>query len=357
MGEKKDTQARAWQLTINNPQDKNMGHRDIKEILAAIPSMVYWCMCDEIGEKGTPHTHIFFKTLNAMKFSTLKNKFPVAHIEKAQGTPQENRDYIRKDGKWENAEKDNINLKETTFEEYGELPKGHQGARTDLQFMYSLVKDGFTNAEILEQCPDIAIKYLDKLNRLRNDYLTDRFKSARRLDLKVNYITGKTGTGKSRDILDEFGDKNVYRVTDYQHPFDNYQLESVLVLEEFRSSLRLQDMLNYLDIYPVTLPARYSPKTGCYTAVFVVSNWTFEQQYAEIQKDREQQSTYSAWVRRFNGFVKEYYEVGKYRLYKSLQEYLQRNEGFQPLPEGVKTPFDKADKKETYEQEKMPFDD
>lgn len=105
MEEKKDTQARAWQLTINNPQDKDLGHQSIKEILNAIPSIVYWCLCDEIGAEGTPHTHIFFKVKNAMKFSTLKNKFPSAHIEKAQGTPQENRDYIRKEGKWAGTEK------------------------------------------------------------------------------------------------------------------------------------------------------------------------------------------------------------------------------------------------------------
>ena len=355
MEEKKDTQARAWQLTINNPKDKNMRHEAIKGVLTAIPSMMYWCMCDEIGAEGTPHTHIFFKVRNAMKFSTLKNKFPAAHIEKAQGTPEENRKYIRKEGKWAESEKKETNLPET-FEEWGELPQGHKGQRTDLQFMYNLVKDGLSNAEILEQCPDTAIKYLDKLNRLRHDYLTDYFKSTRRLDLKVNYITGKTGMGKSRDILDEFGDENVYRATDYQHPFDSYQLEPVMVFEEFRSSLRLQDMLNYLDIYPVTLPARYSPKIGCFSTVFVVSNWTFEQQYSEIQKDHEQQATYKAWVRRFNGFVKEYTDSGIIT-YPTLQEYLNRKNNFQPLPEGTKTPFDKEDTTPDYSQEVMPFDD
>ena len=54
----KDRQARGWQITINNPKDKDMGHDKIKEVLKAIPSMVYWCMCDEVGEQGTEHTHI-----------------------------------------------------------------------------------------------------------------------------------------------------------------------------------------------------------------------------------------------------------------------------------------------------------
>lgn len=348
---KKDTQARAWQITINNPLEKDMGQAKIKATLAAIPSMVYWCMCDEIGAEGTPHTHIYFKTRNPIRFSTLKNKFPTAHIEAAQGSPQDNRDYIFKEGRWKDSEK-GTNLA-STREEWGTLFQSQQGKRTDLEHMYALVKEGYSDAEILELCPETAIKYIDKIGRLRNAYLTDKFKGQRRLDLKVHYITGKTGCGKSRDILDEFGDENVYRVTDYKHPFDSYQLEPVLVLEEYRSSIRLQDALNYLDIYPVTLPARYSPKTGCYNTVLVVSNWSFEQQYSELQKDSEQKSSYDAWVRRFNGYVKEYYDVGKYRMYNTMQEYLQRNEQFRPLSDVDKTPFDIPEP----QQEKLPFED
>lgn len=354
--EGKDTQSRAWQLTINNPENSGMAHEKIKEIINAIPSKIYWCMCDEIGEQGTPHTHVYLKTRNPLKFTTLKNKFATAHLEKAQGTPQENRDYIRKEGKWEITEKKETNLPDT-FEEWGELPKGHKGKRTDLERMYALVKEGFTDSEILEECSDTAIKHVDKINKLRSIYLIDKFKEERRVYLKVNYITGKTGTGKSRDILDEYGDRNVYRVTDYKHPFDSYQLEPIMVFEEFRSSILMGDMLNFLDIYPVTLPARYTPKVACYHTVYVVSNWEFEQQYAEIQKEPDRANDYEAWVRRFNGVVKEYHDIGKYKLYNTMQEYLNRKNGFRPIPQETQTPFDKRKELPDYEQEKLPFDE
>lgn len=145
-----NVQARAYQLTLNNPLTYGMTHEKIKEILTAIPSLDYACLCDEIGEQGTPHTHVYLKTRNPLKFKTLKNKFPTAHLEKAQGTPQENRDYIRKDGKWKDTEKKETNLPET-FEEIGELPKNQQGERTDIETLYNLVKEGYSNAEILEQ--------------------------------------------------------------------------------------------------------------------------------------------------------------------------------------------------------------
>lgn len=355
MGEKKDTQARAWQLTVNNPQDKNMGHGDIKEILAAIPSMVYWCMCDEIGEKGTPHTHIFFKTLNAMKFSTLKNKFPVAHIEKAQGTPQENRDYIRKDGKWENAEKDNINLKETTFEEYGELPKGHQGERSDLSILFDMIENGLSNSEILRQNPDY-MKYLNHIERTRQALREEEFKNKWR-DIECIYVYGETNTNKTRTYMERYGYENVYRITNYNGNavWDGYRGSDVVIFEEYRSQILISELLTWIEGYPnCSLRARYADKVACFTKVVFISNIPLEKQYPNVQE--ESAETWRAFLRRIQ---RVYHHIDKDKVieYKSVQEYLQRNEGFQPLPEGAKTPFDKADKKETYEQEKMPFDD
>lgn len=56
----KDTQSRKWQLTFNNPQDKNLDHDTIKHTLEQLKSCTFWCMADEIGlETKTPHTHIF----------------------------------------------------------------------------------------------------------------------------------------------------------------------------------------------------------------------------------------------------------------------------------------------------------
>lgn len=335
---KKDTQSFAYTMCCNNPLEKGYTHGKLRELLMEIPKIDYWALCDEIGGKEkTPHTHIYFHAKQGIRHSTLRNKFPHMDIQVSQGTPQQNRDYIRKEGAYEDSEKKETNLIDT-FEEWGSLPVSRQGKRTDLEQMYDLVKDGKTNAEILEICGETAIKHIDKINRLRHDYFSDKFRSTRRLDLKVHYITGKTGMGKSKDILDIHGDANVYRVTDYQHPFDSYQLQPVMVFEEFRSSIRLQDMLNYLDIYPMDLPARYSQKVACYTTVYVVSNWMFEMQYSELQKDPEQKASYEAWIRRFNGEVKEYTENGVIT-YSSIQNYLKRLENFHPVSNDEDIPF------------------
>jgi Putative viral replication protein. len=366
MGSKrKNERNRKYLLTINNPEEKGITPETIIE-QAKKYACRYFCFCAETGSQGVYHWHIFICYVNAINFSTIKSLFPSAHIDAVLGTSKQNRAYILKSAPEHNKKSDGsyeykdssgkvhkgINH-EATFYEFGECPDEHQGRRSDLEYMYSLVKDGHTDSEILDLCGETAIKHVDKIAKLRHTYLVDKFKEERRLNLKVHYITGKTGTGKSRDILDEYGDRNVYRVTDYEHPFDSYIFEHVLVLEEYRSSLRLSDALNYLDIYPCILPARYSPKVACYDTVYVVSNWEFEQQYADIQREPERKTDYEAWIRRFNGFVKEYYDVGKYKQYNSMQEYLHRHEEFYSIPEGTKIPFDEEEK---YDQEELPFD-
>ena len=359
-----NTRSRKYLLTINNPTEHGESHECIKKKLGKYRYQ-YIAMCDETGgSKKTYHTHVYVKYENAIQFSTMKQMFPSANIATALGTSKQNRAYILKcspshnkkeDGSYQykdSSGKEHIGINHTdTFEELGECPQEEQGRRSDLEYMYSLVKEGLSNAEIIELIPETAIQHIDKINKLRWSYLVDKFKGQRRLDLKVHYVTGKTGLGKSRDILDEYGDENVYRVTDYHHPFDSYQCEPVICYDEFRSSLRLQDMLNYLDIYPLTLPARYAPKVCCATTIFVVSNWDFELQYAELQKDPEQKSSYEAWIRRFNGYVKEYTENGVIT-YPTMQDYLKRNEQFRPAAEP--TPFDQ-DSQGSANDDSMPF--
>ena len=365
----KNTRSRKYMLTLNNPSEHGETHATIKEKLCKY-QMEYLAMCDETGSQGTYHIHIYVKFRNAIQFLTIKKMFPSANIATALGTSVQNRNYILKctpehhkkdDGTYnykDSAGKIHSGVNHTkTFEEIGECPQEEQGSRNDLKYMYTLIKDGLSDAEILNLIPETAIKHIDKINKIRHAYLIDKFKGQRRMDLKVHYITGKTGMGKTRDILDEYGDENVYRVTDYHHPFDSYQCEPVICFDEYRSSLKLSDTLNYLDIYPVTLPARYSPKVACYTTVFVVSNWTFEMQYAELQKDMEQKASYDAWVRRFNGYVKEYTDDGIIT-YPTMQDYLHRHETFHSVAYET-VPFDAESGRVTLSDidadDEMPF--
>lgn len=287
--------SRKFQLTINNPLDHGFDHQRIKAILSEFPGITYWCMCDEIGEQGTPHTHVYAIFRNDVMFDTMHRKFYGAHIEQANGKNSENRDYIRKEGKWLKDAKHETSLIDT-FEEYGDLPQDKSRGETQAEQIMRLVEEGKTNAEILEAYPSTFCK-LNYIEQARQTLLAERQKNTFR-ELEVTYIWGDSGAGKTRSVMESYGYPNVYRVTDYDHPFDGYKGQDVIVFEEFRSSLTVADMLNYLDGYPVDLPCRYANKVACYTKVYIITNIPLEQQYPNVQTDSP--GTWSAFLRRIH---------------------------------------------------------
>lgn len=284
--------SRKWMLTINNPVEHGFRHDNIRTILSELKSIIYWCMADEIGANGTYHTHIFICGRNAIMFDTVHKRFPTAHIDFCKGTPQQNRDYVFKIGKWLNDKKHETCV-DGTAEEFGECPveRSGSGKYADL---YSLVQQGYTNSQIYEMDPSF-IAYSDKIDRIRLDYLQDKYKDNWR-DLDVSYLWGDTGAGKTRSVMDKYGYSNVYRVTNYAHPFDTYACQDVVIFEEYRSSFKINDILSYLDGYPVLLPARYSDKVACYTKVYLISNIPLGQQYSNIQQDEPK--SFDAFLRR-----------------------------------------------------------
>ncbi len=320
--EQKDTQSNKYQLTINNPLEKDWTHQRIFETFRDnLKTLEYVCMADEQG--STFHTHVFVYFRSRVRFSTIKKYFPEAHIEKTRGTASQNISYIKKSGKWENDTKHGTKI-EGSFEEWGQPPPDSKGKRSDMSELYQMVSDGMKNAEILEANQDYIL-HIDKIDKLRTMLLTERFKNTFRKDIKVIYIYGKTGTGKTSGILTKHGCENVYRVTDYHHPFDGYNCQPVIAFDEFRSSLRLNEMLHYCDIYPVELPARYSNRYACYDTVYIISNWKLEKQYSELQK--EDKESWNAFLRRIHE-VRHYEAMDKIITYSSVEEYMKRNDGF-----------------------------
>lgn len=288
--------SRKYLLTINNPTDHGFTHERIRAILSEFSGLRYWCMCDEVGEQGTPHTHVYVVFGNSVMFDTMHRRFYGAHIDKANGSNKENRDYVRKEGKYLDDPKHDTNLPET-FEEWGELPPDRTKSETQAEQIVQMIRDGKTNAEILEVCPTAYCK-MGYIEQTRQTLLEERYKDTWR-DLDVTYIWGESGAGKTRSVMEQYGYSNVFRITNYDsHPFDGYKGQDVVVFEEFRSGIKIQDMLNYLDGYPVMLPCRYADRVACYTKVFLISNIPLESQYPNVQVDSPE--TWAAFRRRIH---------------------------------------------------------
>lgn len=323
-------------LTINDPIKKGYTHQRIFEIFHKyFKTMVYLCMADEKGSLF--HTHILAVFSSRVRFSMIKRYFPETHVDRCRGTVSDSVAYINKTGKWTHDSKHGTKI-EGSFEEFGTQPPDSKGKRHDMSELYQMVLDDMTNAEILAVNQDYILQ-IDKLDKVRTTVLTERFKDTVRLDLEVVYISGATGTGKTRGVLEQNGYANVYRVTDYLHPFDSYNCQSVIAFDEFRSSLKLKEMLLYCDIYPIELPSRYSNKFACYNKVYLISNWTLEKQYSEIQK--EDRESWQAFLRRIHKVI-HYEKTGEVIVYNSVKAYFERDTAFHALTkeEQCRLPFD-----------------
>ncbi len=291
-------QSRKFLLTINNPQDCGMTH-DVIIDRAQLFNPDYFCLADEIGASGTYHTHLYLFSHSPMRFSTVKKRFPTAHIDSAKGSSKSNRDYICKEGKWAGTDKEETKV-EGTFQEFGTLPSESDEKSPKMALLIQDVKDGLTNVEIIEKDPSFAFRGKE-IDLLRQQLMDEQYCSVNR-NVVVHYIYGDSGTGKTRSIYEKHPAADICRITNYgtkgNVQFDAYKGQPVLVFEEFHSQIPIASMLNFLDIYPVMLPARYYDRVACYTTVYITSNIPLEEQYPDIQRCKLE--TWRAFLRRIH---------------------------------------------------------
>lgn len=314
---KEDSQLRSAQITINNPEKNGFNHDQIKAAFKELASTKYYVMADEIGgNQGTYHTHIYAMFNAPVRFSTLKKRFPVAHIERCLGTSKENFEYVSKTGKWAGSEKELTKI-DDTFEEWGIRPDFNNAGKDPLKRqMYELVKQGYTTSQMLEMNSDF-LGMSTIIDNLRLELLMEENKNKFR-NLDVTYIYGDTALGKTRYVMEKFGYENVFKVSNYIHPFDKYNGQDVLLLDEYDSSLSVTDFNNITDGYPYILDARYCGKYACYTKVFIISNIELDKQYLKEQKEKPLQ--WNAFIRRIKKIM-VFTGVNQYNVYSGYKDY------------------------------------
>lgn len=302
---KEPKESRKVMLTFENPDEHGWDYGSIIERLNKLKAD-YWCLSTEIGsETETKHIHCAFFRSSAFTVSAISNAFPNVHRDFCKGSMKEIRDYIKKSGeKWEKSEKSETSIA-GTFMEDGEMPIESkfdhikvEGAGVSEQ-VKNLIEMGLTTAEILNAKPSLVLQ-ANKISVARDILNSAKCMNSTR-KVSVDYIFGTSGSGKTSGVYAEHDYKDVCRITSYKGDrilFDGYSGQPVLVFEEFHSQVPIADMLSYLDIYPLMLPARYSDKPAAYTKVYLLSNISLAEQYKEVQ--RRDHKTWEALLRRID---------------------------------------------------------
>lgn len=233
---KKDTTARRWCVTINNPTELPT---TLEGRLKAHPKVVFLCFALEEGEEKTPHYQMYLRFSEGVRFTALKKLFGHgAHIEVAMGNEAQNIAYCSKDpvdGPWG----------------FGTPMKG-RGARSDLHGAVEVLRDaGGEMAAVVQSDPCVYVKFHRGMEMLAAFYR----KNTDRGPCTVEIYWGESGTGKSRKAQEENPDAYWWpRPQNSACYAGGYTAQKTIVLDEFSSPwLPITMILRLCDRYPLWL--------------------------------------------------------------------------------------------------------
>lgn len=228
--------------------------------------------------QGYLHYQVYVDHSEPIKFETLKNKFPKAHLEVARESAAVCVAYVTKE---DTRRGESFSGGVIDLEEY-------QGKRNDLEVMRQRIIDGERVEDLIFEDAR-AIRNAVALQQFQ--LLVDERMIPRQREVKAHFVSGKTGVGKSRSVWEKYDYdlRRLYSVSEYKHgAWDQYSAHEAVLLDEFRGQWTLSFMLRLLDRYPLLLPARYRNRQAGFTEVWVLSNVKFEDLYKDVDERSRQ---------------------------------------------------------------------
>ena len=222
----------------------------------------------ERGEQGTLHLHGLLCSKSDMGKSTLIEKFPQTDFRETRGSVDDCLDYLHKRGR--HADKAETSLMQEPYQWGDYLCGGVGGGGKTFERIDAMLDQGMTPNDIFALGTKYAY-YGQAIQRRYNALMADKARS--RDALRCVYHTGDSGSGKSftYKLLEQQG-RSVYYTADYDHPFDSYNGEDVLFLDELRSySFETPQLLSIMESYRHEVPARYSNRLAVYSEVHLSS--------------------------------------------------------------------------------------
>mgnify|MGYP002716558780 CR=1 FL=1 len=265
----KNTRHRRWILTVPAEGEKGVSRDELEDALERYDSYLGQL---EQGEGGSSYRHWQLVLVHSepIRFSTLKKKLPTAHVEPVRDL-RASLAYVQKEDTRVEDEKPLVK---------GEINPGPgQGHRSDLDALRTRILEGQETADELILSDSGAWRH----SRLVGDLVSarDRHRQEGKLrDVQVRVIYGDTGTGKTSAVLDGLHRLGtVCRVTHWGvGAFDSYDGQDSLVLDEFAGQPPIEELLTWLDVFPVTLAARYRARQAMFVRVVLCANsapWTW----------------------------------------------------------------------------------
>jgi len=263
----------------------------------------------ELGEKtGRYHWQLCIWNTNkqtSVPFSTLKNKFPIGSefqsLNEKKGTKNQCVRYVTKA---ETAV--GVPVGTMTDEEIAQYvaaasedDKKRAFARSaDLAAAYQAVTTGRRRvSDVVLENPSL-VRSADDLDQLRKYHIAEDARKVPVRPIEVHYIYGPTRCGKTTYAEDNSGG-SFWPATDWTHdPFDGYDYEDTLILEDYHGQLDFFYLLRLLEGRRGMVSIRYHNKPAVFGKVFVLSNEPIDHLYRDIQS--RYPGSWKAFLARFD---------------------------------------------------------
>lgn len=241
---------------------------DWKEIFRQNPIECFAGQREICPTTGNWHWHFFIR-FNQAKRKTAFQKYindDVANVKFKTDT----------DG-WDEQRMYNYCQKAESYVEgtrfkFGVLSK--QGKRSDLQQACDEVLRTGDLECLIEENPQMIVKYHKGFEKL---IAIGRTSTKRTWEMDVRIYWGKSGTGKTRKVYDEFGFDKVYCKPCDNKWWDGYKGQEVVLLDEFdpitnHEYFSINLMKRLLDRYPMEVEVKGGTLNFCSDTIIITSN-------------------------------------------------------------------------------------
>lgn len=253
-------------VTINNYTDA-----DITRIKDAYPTEIQYLILGRecAPTTGTPHLQCYIEFHNKITLVRLKRIIPNGHIAERIATQQQNIDYCKKDG---------------DFEELGTPKASGRPKRGNALQTYADAIEAGSLATVLSD-PDLTYNEF----RFIRDALTilEKPRDPSLPPPTVKWFYGPTGTGKSHTARIECSSvaDTVYVKSDNSPWFDGYDGHQCVILEDFRSAdYKYNYVLKLLDRYEHRVPVKGGYRQWKPSLIIITSPFHPKDTYQAMQE-------------------------------------------------------------------------
>lgn len=288
-------QVRTWFLTINAHEKGGVPGISVDQIEDAFREIdpdADFVFQLERGEKGGDQGYLHYQATLLLSRSKPRRRQEVVRVLKAHGIVDAHLEKVRRvgaatrycsksetrqSGPWWSSE----NFHECSVQK---AKASGSGAVGDRMLLADAVDSGMDLQEIaLDERLRLLLTpsnrgFVEQIWAAKN---SKRWSSVQR-DVKVTYVWGETGVGKTRFVRESVPSKELYSaLLSSRDPFGMYQFQPTLLLDEFRGDCSISYLLQLLDRYPVQLDRRYQNLWAAWSRVFICSNWPPESLYRD----------------------------------------------------------------------------